>query len=215
LAGRNSFSQGDLVNVGLDSGLESARSDYVTRLQVAPNRNFSFVSRGRFDHEDLSLNRLEVGASANLNPWLPLTTSVTYARYAAQPEIGYPERREGLLTSARWNVTENWFLSGSVLLDLDRYLAAREQFVLDFINNPETAVYRRQDALYPNRLTLGVGYVDECVTLNIDYSMTPREDSVSTGEKRRNQTLLLRLELRTLGEVSLRQSVGGNDETNQ
>ena len=68
LAGRNSFEQGDLVNVGRDSGLESSRSDYVGRLQVAPNRNFSFVTRGRWDQDDLGLRRIEVGASANFNP---------------------------------------------------------------------------------------------------------------------------------------------------
>ena len=59
LAGRNSFRQGDLVNIGLDSGLESARSDYVARLQISPNSRISFVTRGRFDQDNFSLRRFE------------------------------------------------------------------------------------------------------------------------------------------------------------
>jgi len=200
LAGLNSFSKGDLVNTGLDSGLESSRSDYVTRLQFSPNSRMSFVTRGRFDQDDLSMRRFEAIASADLNPWLPMTTSVTYARYLAQPELGYPNRREGVLASARVNVTDGWYVSGSVLVDLDRYLDARQ--------------FRRQDEIKPNSITLGLGYMDECTTFNVAYSMTPREVSGTYGEKDRNQTILLSLELRTLGQASIRQRFEGTNLPN-
>ncbi len=75
LAGRNSFRQGDLANVGRDSGLESSRSDYVGRLIVSPNQNLSFSTRGRFDQDDLALQRIEVGVSGNIKPVLPLSAS--------------------------------------------------------------------------------------------------------------------------------------------
>jgi LPS-assembly protein len=39
--------------------------------------------------------------------------------------------------------------------------------------------------------------------------MTPRDVAVSSGEKDRNQTLLFSLELRTLGQVTVRQALGG------
>ena len=68
LAGRNSFRQADLANVGLESGLDNRASDYVGRFQLTLNKNFSFVTRGRFDQEDFSLNRLEAGFTANFNP---------------------------------------------------------------------------------------------------------------------------------------------------
>jgi LPS-assembly protein len=197
LAGRNSYRQGDLANVGRDSGLESARSDYVTRLQFAPNPQLSFFTRGRFDQDNLELRRIEAGARTDFNPWLPLSTSVTYARYEEQPELGYPKRREGVLATARLNVTSNWYLTGSVLVDLDRYLDARQ--------------YRRRDEIKPNSMSVGIGYIDECTTFSVSYSMTPREVSGTYGEKDRNQTVLLSLELRTLGQASLTQRLEGDD----
>ena len=77
---------------------------------------------------------------------------MTYARYEAQPELGYPNKREGVLASARVNLTDSWYLTGSVLVDLDRYLDARQ--------------YRRQDEIKPNSLSLGFGYMDECTTFS-------------------------------------------------
>jgi LPS-assembly protein len=210
LAGRNSFRQGDLANVGLESGLESRASDYVGRFQVSPNRNFSFTTRGRFDQEDFSLNRIEAGVSADFNPYLPVSTSLTYARYEAQPEIGFPLRREGILGSARWNLTPNWYVSGSVLLDLDRYLEAREQYLIAYAANPATAVYNRQEVAYVSSLSLGVGYVDECTTLSINYSTAPRSVAANSGEKDRSHTLSFRLELRTLGEANISQNLGAD-----
>ncbi len=212
LAGQNSFKQDDLANVGRDSGLESARSDYVGRLQFAPNRNFSFVTRGRFDQDDLAMERLEVGATANFDPWIPVSTSLTYARYSAQPELGYESRREGLVGTARIGLTQNWFVSGSVLIDLDRYLTAREQFVTDYLNNPDTAIYKREDNLKVSSLSLGLGYIDECTTFSVQYIMTPRDVAYASGEKDRNQTLMFSLEFRTLGEVSVRQAISGSDD---
>jgi LPS-assembly protein len=208
LAGRNSFRQGDLANVGRDSGLESSRSDYVGRLVVSPNQNLSFSTRGRFDQDDLALQRIEVGVSGNFKPVLPLSASVVYARYEAQPEIGFDHRREGMLASATWNFTQNWFVTSSVLFDFDRYLLARDTFVADYLASPTTAVYRRTSDVTVSSLSLGFGYIDECTTFTLNYVMSPREVSVTSGEKDRNQTVLLRLELRTLGEASFSQNIG-------
>jgi LPS-assembly protein len=213
LAGRNSFRQGDLVNIGRDSGLESSRSDYVTRLQVSPNNNFTLVTRGRFDQENLNLRRIEVGATANFNPWLPISTSLVYARYGAQPEIGYDRRREGLMGSTTWNLTPNWFVNASALFDLDRYLNSRDQFINAYRANPTTAAYNRGDLVTLSSLTLGFGYIDECTTFTVNYVMAPRDIAISSGEKDRNHTLLLRLELRTLGEVNANQRIGGGAAT--
>lgn len=208
LAGRNSFRQGDLANVGLDSGLDSRASDYVGRFQISPNQNFTFVTRTRLDQEDFGLNRLEAGVSANFNPYLPISTSLTYARYAAQPEIGFPRRREGLLASTTWNVTPNWYISGSVLLDLDRYLLARDTYMAQYAINPDTAVYNHQNLAYVTSMSFGVGYTDECTTFSINYSMAPHNVAINSGEKERSHTVLLRLELRTLGEATVRQNLG-------
>ena len=154
LAGRNSFRQPDLANVGLDSGLDTRASDYVGRFQIAPNANFALVTRARFDQENFDLNRFEAGVRANFNPYLPVSTSLTYARYEAQPAIGFPLRREGLLGSARWDISPNWYVTGSVLLDLDRYLLARETFATQYAINPATAVYDQDSVAYVSGLSL-------------------------------------------------------------
>ena len=215
LAGRNSFRQPDLANVGLESGLETRASDYVGRFQLKPNNNFSFVTRARFDQEDFAVDRFEAGVTANFSPYLPFTTSLTYARYEAQPEIGFPRRREGLLAAGRWNLTPNWYVSGSVLLDLDRYLLAREIYAAQYAADPATAVYNGMDVAYVRAMSLGIGYIDECTTFSVNYTVTPHNVAVTSGEKDRNHTVLLRLELRSLGEVSFRQNLGGIEDSIQ
>ncbi|MXQ12564.1 LPS-assembly protein LptD [Microvirga makkahensis] len=203
VAGRNSYRQGDLANVGLDSGLESRASDYVGRVQFSPNRNFSFVTRARFDEEDFNVNRLEASVRANFNPYLPLSTSLTYARYDAQPEIGFTRRREGLLGSATWNLTPNWSLSGSVLVDLDRYLLQEE--------NPAAYADNPIERAFVSSMSLGVGYIDECTTFSLRYIMKPRSlTTSSSGERERNHTVMLSLELRTLGAAAITQNIDGS-----
>jgi LPS-assembly protein len=212
IAGRNSFRQADLANVGLDSGLESRASDYVGRFQISPNRNFAFVTRARFDQENFGVNRFEAGIRANFDPYFPVSTSLTYARYEAQPAIGFPLRREGLLGSARWNLTPNWYVSGSILLDLDRYLLARDTYRVQFARNPATAVYEGEDVAYVSSLSLGLGYIDECTTFAVSYTITPREVSQTDGEREQNHTIAFRLELRSLGEAGLSQNISGSDD---
>jgi LPS-assembly protein len=212
LAGRNSFRQGDLANVGLDSGLESRASDYVGRFQIAPNQNFAFVTRARFDQDNFGLNRLEAGVRANFNPYLPVSTSLTYARYDAQPAIGFPLRREGLLGSARWDISPNWYVTGSVLLDLDRYLLARETYLTQYEIDPTTAVYNRENVAYVSGMSLGLGYMDECTTFAVSYSVTPREVARNSGEKDQNHTVAFRLEFRSLGEVGYSQNLSGTGD---
>ena len=82
-------------------GSKSRASDVVTRLLIKPNQNFTFSTRARFDENDFAMHRLETQLTTNWNPVLPLTTSVTYGKYARQPELGYDHRREGLLTQRR------------------------------------------------------------------------------------------------------------------
>jgi LPS-assembly protein len=203
IAGRNSFRQGDLANVGLDSGLDDRASDYVGRFQISPNSNFAFVTRARFDQEDFGVNRIEAGLRANFNPYLPVSTSLTYARYEAQPAIGFPLRREGLLGSARWDISPNWYVTGSVLLDLDRYLLVRQQTAL---------VDQSANVAYLSGMSLGLGYIDECTTFSISYSVTPREVVRNSGEKNQNHTIAFSLEFRSLGEVGYSQNLNGTDD---
>jgi LPS-assembly protein len=211
LAGRNSFATPDLVNTGLESGLDSRASDYVARAQLALNSNFAVMSRARFDENDLSMERFEAGVNASFAPYLPVSTSLIYARYDAQPELGFERRREGLLAAATYNVTPHWFLSGSVLFDLDKYLIAKEEFATNMAKYmagelANLPVYQKDKVWEVTGTTLGIGYVDECTTFSLQYSMVPRP--VANGTVESDRTVLLKLELRTLGAIALKQTVG-------
>ncbi len=207
IAGVNSFRRGDLANVGLDSGLEDRRSDFVGRAQLSPNQNISFISRFRLGQGDLGVNRFETGVTARFAPFLPLETSLFYSYYQAQPALGFARRREGLTASATYRITPNWFVTGSALLDLTHYLDVRDTYNNLFLANPATApAYRNPGAVYLSGMSLGGGYQDECTTISVNYIVSPIATAI--GVRERNQTFLLRLELKTLGEADLRQNVG-------
>ena len=84
-------------HTGLDSGLAKSRSDYVARVNYSPNRTYTFSTRARFDEATMSVNRFEAEGRATFDRW---SVSMMYGNYAAQPELGYLTRREGLLGTA-------------------------------------------------------------------------------------------------------------------
>jgi LPS-assembly protein len=204
LAGRNSFAAYDLVNAGRESGLESGSSDYVGRVQVSPSRHMTFTTRARFDEEDFAVRRFEAGFNGSFFPF-PLSTTLVYARYEAQPELGYEKRREGLVGSAAYGVTANWSLSGSVLLDLDKYLDIRKELAGDVL-----ARVQGDTSKAITGASLGVTYADECTTLSVSYAMSPRQ--LANGTTESDRTLLVRLDLRTLGQTNYRQSYGAQTQ---
>lgn len=201
LAGRNSFSnnQVDISNVGFNSGLDDRRSDYVGRFQVSPSDRMNFVVRARFDEQNFASKRFEAQASIKLTD--QLVTGITYANYAPQPLLGYPFRREGLMLNAKLNLNKNWFVTGELLADLDRYLVNRE---LNKTLPPGVSPYNTRRVQLAG-MSLGIGYQDECTTFSVAYQSTYNDPSL--GLRERNQSVVMRLELRTLGDVRVRQSL--------
>ena len=128
------------ANAGLDSGLDTTRSDYVARVSYQPNSTFTFTSRFRFDNDSFALRRTELGASANFDRW---STSLLYGDYDAQPDIGFLTRRQGLLGSGSFKLDANWVLLGGLRYDL-----------------VAKAIQQTQ---------IGVGYVDDCLILSLNY----------------------------------------------
>jgi LPS-assembly protein len=205
LAGRNSFAAMDLVNTGRESGLDTAASDYVGRLQVSPNKAMTFLTRARFDQEDFSVNRFEAGFTGSFAP-LPFSGSVVYARYEAQPELGFDKRREGILSSAAYTVTPNWTLNGSVLVDLDKYLDSKAQYA-KYVAAGSIGTAPVLDPVWSiTGTSVGVAYNDECTTLSVSYSMSPRQ--LANGTTESDRTLLVSLQLRSLGQSRLQQKYG-------
>jgi LPS-assembly protein len=205
IAGSNSYSTADAANVGLNSGLDSRVSDLVGRFAFAPNALISFVAKGRFDKTDLTARRIDLFTNVNFDP---ISLQVQYANYASQPAIGFDVRRQGLSATGRYDLTKNYFLNGTVTFDMSRYL----------YNN-----LTQQPALYTNltginligtaplfsvaALGAGVGYHDECTTLSINYSQIYQPQSY-TGLPARNQSVMVTLSFRTLGEARFNYGLG-------
>ncbi len=166
LFGLNSFAVADATNTGLGSGLDTNRSDYVARVQFQPNQIYSFTSRFRFGQQDFDMQRLEVEARATFDRW---NASILYGDYAAQPQLGFLTRRDGILTSGAYKVSENWVVNGGIRYD---------------IQNGKLSQTR-----------LGLGYIDDCFIMSFQYYA----DYTFAGSLTSSQTYMLQLSLRTLG----------------
>ncbi len=192
LLGPNSYANPDVANVGLGSGLDTKRSDYVARAAFAPNATYSFIAKGRFDPTSFQMRRLDLIANANFGR---VEAAIQYARYEAQPLIGYDKRREGFVASTKLKVNENVFVMGNVITDLSRHL-----YTVD--GDP----LKSAPLFSVAGLGIGAGYTDECTTLAVQYSSILQNNNATS--QTRNQTLTVQLQLRTLGDTRLRSSLG-------
>ena len=166
LFGLNSFAAGDATNTGLNSGLDTRLSDYVARVAYQPDRIFTFTTRYRFGQENFDMQRFELEGKANFDR---LSLQALYGNYAAQPELGFLKRREGILGGVSYKVTQNWAVLAAARYDLDA-----EKF---------------------DQTRLGVGYIDDCLILALNYITS----YTYSGNPTKDHRLMLQLSLRTLG----------------
>jgi LPS-assembly protein len=178
LFGQNSFAVGGATNTGLNSGLDTNVSDYVARASYQPNSTLLFTSQFRFSEADFTLQRTELQTTINFDRW---TTSFRYGNYAAQPELGFLERREGVVASGNFKVNPNWQILGGVLYDL-----------------------RAQQVSMTN---IGVGYIDDCLILAVNYIT----EYTYNATAQYNQSVMFQVSLRTLGGNSVTQSLTSVD----
>jgi LPS-assembly protein len=168
LFGLNSFAVQDVTNTGVDSGLQNTRSDYVARLNYSPNRTYTFSVRTRVDEATLNVNRFEAEGRAAFDRW---SVSMLYGNYAAQPELGYLTRREGILGTASLKVAANWVVTGSARYDLETNKL--------------------------NQYVVGAGYVDDCFVLAANY-VTSYSYSAGTTPPVLGHAFMLQIGLRTI-----------------
>jgi LPS-assembly protein len=139
----------------------------------------------------MNVNRLEVEAQALYDRW---TLAVTYGNYAAQPEIGIFSRQQGVLGRASYKLDANWVTYGNALYDIDS-----GKFV---------------------QAGLGLGYVDDCFILSLNYLYGYSYDvpgsavgpSTSVPQPKISNAIMLQIGLRTLGEAGFSQSVGTSNQ---
>jgi LPS-assembly protein len=168
LFGLNSYAVADLVNTGLNSGLDTNRSDYVARLGYQPNSIYSVTSRFRFAEGNFAIQRFELDGRANYDRFM---VQVLYGDYAAQPLIGFLERRQGLVTNTSVKLTANWAAIAGIRYDLVANTFDQTRF--------------------------GLGYIDDCFTASVSYVT----DYTYSGNVTTNHTIMLQMSLRTLGTV--------------
>ena len=176
LFGQNSFAVGGPTNTGLDSGLDTRRSDYVARVSYQPDRIYTFTTRARFDEQSFAVRRFETEARANLGRW---SGSVLYGSYDAQPELGFLERRQGVLGAASYKIDANWVISGAARYDINANKLSQTQ--------------------------IGLGYVDDCFILALNYIT----DYTYSGNATSDHRIMFQIGLRTLGGTAVSQAVGG------
>ncbi len=177
LFGTNSFAVADATNTGLNSGLDTRQSDYVARFSFQPNKTYTFTSRFRFDHDTFAVQRTELEASAAFDRW---NVSLLYGDYAAQPLLGFLDRRQGILGNGSVKLDANWVLLGGARYDINA-----NKF---------------------DQTRIGLGYIDDCLILAANYITSY---SYGTGVPVRDHTIMLQLTLRTLGGTSVSQNVAG------
>jgi len=174
LYGLNSYSVPSLTNTGLNSGLQTDQSDYVGRLSYSPNRYYSFSTRVRLDHATMDVQRLEIEGRANFDRW---SVGMLYGNYAAQPEIGFLYRRQGILGTGSLKINSNWVLTGGARWDLE--------------------------ADKVNQYIIGAGYVDDCFVLGVNYITDYAYSSTIGGAPPAlSHRVMVQLGLRTIGSTS-------------
>jgi len=110
--------------------------------------------------------------------WDRLTLATIYARYEAQPMIGYIEQRHAIYQTATYQFHDYWSITGGIRYDLER---------------------GRIDLG-----TFGLTYADECFAITATYIA----DYTNTITAQSVHKFLLRVNLRTLGETGFKQNLG-------
>lgn len=123
LAGENSFTAPDLVNVGAYSGLDKPTSDYVGLIGFNSPGGFSGSLSGRFDEQSFDVRRAEVKAAYS---GLPVSLSAKYAFIQAQPLYGFTTDRHEVTLGASTHLAENWRVFGTGTYDLKQSVLVKD-----------------------------------------------------------------------------------------
>jgi LPS-assembly protein len=174
LFGQNSFAVADIVNTGISSGLETPRSNYVARIAVQPDNIYTFISRFMFDEQTFDVKRVELEGRASFDRW---TLTALYGNYDTQPEIGFLERRQAITAGVTFKFTQNWSIQAAARYDIE--------------------------ARQINQHRIGLGYIDDCFAISVNYSTDYNYNGTTTVDNR----VMLVINLRTIGGTSFSQGL--------
>ncbi len=181
LFGLNSFAMGTLdpTSTGLNSGLDTTASDYISRLAVQPMKDTRFTVRSRFDQATFTLQRGELEATT-LYDRASLTAFASY--FAPQPQLGYLVPRAGVGGAVSWRFADYWTVYGSL----------RYAFVRPASAGSSVALNNMIDGW-----SLGLSYLDEGSQFSFFYI----RDAQGLGLPDITR-YMFRYNLRTLGEAA-------------
>jgi len=189
IAGQNSYTLLDSANTGVESGLDKRWSNFVAgetlQLTSAP---LTFGLKQQIDPRTGGFARADAIIGGK---WAGFEGSIDYARYAAQPLLGYPFPREGLIARASYKFDNGVIASGGVTFDMSR------RYYDPSYGSP----------LYATQYNVGLAYMaNYCTTLKVAYNSTlsvpiSTTPGVPAAPALRDQTFLFELDFRTLGDV--------------
>lgn len=125
VAGDNTFLAPDLVNVGLNSGLETDKSDYVGMAGFVSPFGLSGSASARLDEETFEVRRAELRAAYSSTP---ITVTARYAFIQKQEDYGFPNDRREMTLGASARVQENWRVFGSGTYDFESSTVTRNAY---------------------------------------------------------------------------------------
>lgn len=189
LSGENAFADNGLDPDGVPvvspfNGLEKNRSDYVLGFYVAPVDVFRVIAQSRLDSDTLDLRRADVSARFAMGP---LTAQATYTFQDTtlfndtlvpnDPNI--EDDQQDIVGSVGLKLSDRWTAFGAMRYDLDT----------------------------GERLTdsIQLRYGDECFAISLSYNETFIVDPTRDLDK--DQTVMVRLEFKNLGEYQYKTDV--------
>jgi len=146
----------------------------VARVAYQPDNIYSFISRFLLDENSFTIRRVEVEGRANFDRW---QFTGLYGDYDAQPEIGFLQRRQGVTGQAQFKFTQNWSVLGQARYDLQ--------------------------ANQINQYRVGLGYIDDCFAISLNYSSDFNYSGTTTTDNR----VMLIINLRTIGGSTISQGL--------
>ena len=154
LGGVNSYavSNKDTVNAGMESGLETARSDYVVGANLSSGSGLSVGLGGRFDEKNLTFRRGE----ATLRYATPIAAlSTSYNFIEAQPNYGFTDNRHEVSGSASVKLTDTWRGFGSFSYDIENKQLYSHGFGLAYDDScySFSVAYNRSETRYSGNQT--------------------------------------------------------------
>ena len=142
LFGVNSFAVGDNANTGIGSGLDTGTLRLRgARSPISRTASIPFTSRFRFDQDNFEVRRFETEARANFDRW-SVSAALRQLRRPAATRL--PRRGARAFSAApRSSSTQNWQATAAVRYDIDAHSSAGTAF--------------------------GVGYIDDCFIIALNY----------------------------------------------